>query len=316
MKKYFLMMLLSSCSMVLLAQSWQTGTNVMYVNPTSTKVGIGTATPLDLLNVDGGTLRIGKTSSATDRALNLLKFGDGSYVQIGEWEANNTLSFKASKYSFNTGYLGVGVSNPEYKLDVNGKVRLKTAYAEDGWGYSYLYWDIHSLVMGTPPGHHAHCAVDLMPGGEDLNNDTLLSQFRMYSAPSSTSKIMRIYLNSEGVCWFKTPGNFGIGTSNPQYKLDVVGTIRAREIIVNTSGADFVFADGYKLRSLSEVSSYVSENKHLPDIPSASEMQQKGMAVSDLQTKLLQKVEELTLYIIEQDAKIEALQQQVDNLSK
>ena len=194
MKKYFLMMLLSSCSMVLLAQSWQTGTNVMYVNPTSTKVGIGTATPLDLLNVDGGTLRIGKTSSATDRALNLLKFGDGSYVQIGEWEANNTLSFKASKYSFNTGYLGVGVSNPEYKLDVNGKVRLKTAYAEDGWGYSYLYWDIHSLVMGTPPGHHAHCAVDLMPGGEDLNNDTLLSQFRMYSAPSSTSKIMRIYL--------------------------------------------------------------------------------------------------------------------------
>ena len=101
-----------------------------------------------------------------------------------------------------------------------------------------------------------------------------------------------------------TNGNIGIGTSSPNYTLDVNGTIRANEIIVNTTGADFVFAEDYKLRPLSEVKAFIQENKHLPEIKSAQEMQENGVGINELQTQLLQKIEELTLYIIQQEERI------------
>lgn len=114
-------------------------------------------------------------------------------------------------------------------------------------------------------------------------------------------------------------GNIGIGTKSPAYKLDVIGTIRAREILVDLNGvggADFVFDTNYRLRPLSEVQSFITENKHLPEIQSAKDMQQNGVSVNELQFQLLQKIEELTLYIIEQDQQIKDLQQKVEQLQK
>ena len=107
----------------------------------------------------------------------------------------------------------------------------------------------------------------------------------------------------------QSDGNIGIGTISPSYKLDVAGTLRAREIIVNTTGADFVFADDYQLRPLSEVETFIKVNKHLPEIKSAQEMQENGVSVSELQTQLLQKIEELTLYILQQEKRIRELEQ-------
>jgi hypothetical protein len=106
-----------------------------------------------------------------------------------------------------------------------------------------------------------------------------------------------------------TKGNVLIGKTaqaNSTYKLDVDGKIRASEVVVNTDGADFVFEPDYKLYSLPELETYVKQNKHLPEIQSASEMQANGANLSELNTKLLQKVEELTLYLIEQNKKSEA----------
>ena len=114
-------------------------------------------------------------------------------------------------------------------------------------------------------------------------------------------------------------GNIGIGTKSPAYKLDVIGTIRAREILVDLNGvggADFVFDTDYRLRPLSEVQSFIAENKHLPEIQSAKDMQQNGVSVNELQFQLLQKIEELTLYIIDQDRQIKDLQQKVEQLQK
>ena len=100
------------------------------------------------------------------------------------------------------------------------------------------------------------------------------------------------------------------------YKLNVWGRARANEIVVNTNGADFVFADDYRLRPLKEVEQFITANNHLPEIPSAKEMQQNGMAVGELQTKLLQKVEELTLYVIEQNKKVEAQHQTIQEQNR
>ncbi len=110
-------------------------------------------------------------------------------------------------------------------------------------------------------------------------------------------------------------GNVGIGTIAPQHKLDVAGTIRAREVKVElTAGADFVFHENYDLMSLSEVKSFVKFNKHLPDIPSEREMIENGLNMNEFQIKLLQKIEELTLYMIQQQEQIAGQKEQIEKL--
>ena len=95
-------------------------------------------------------------------------------------------------------------------------------------------------------------------------------------------------------------GNIGIGTINPQAKLDIRGVISATEVKVQVlTGADHVFHESYNLKPLSEIEQFVQENKHLPEIPSEKQMQEEGLNMNEFQIKLLQKIEELTLYVID-----------------
>ena len=101
----------------------------------------------------------------------------------------------------------------------------------------------------------------------------------------------------------------GIGTPNTSgYRLAVNGNIRAKEIRVNTGWSDFVFEEDYSLPTLSEVESHIKAHKHLPDIPSAAEVEAEGVELGVISSKLLQKVEELTLYVIDQEKRIAALE--------
>ncbi|MNL31749.1 hypothetical protein D3C87_1535570 [compost metagenome] len=97
-------------------------------------------------------------------------------------------------------------------------------------------------------------------------------------------------------------GNVGIGTAIPDEKLTVKGKIHTQEVRVDMSGPlvpDYVFAEDYKLKSLQEVEDYIKENKHLPEIPSAKEIEKNGLMLAEMSMQLLKKIEELTLYIIE-----------------
>ena len=179
-----------------------------------------------------------------------------------------------------------------------GSLRIKTSegrvdIGSTHWGFMHFYTDRPKFYFNKP------LSVD---SGKITSYPRIPLQLQTFNTT-------RIYLD--------TTGNVGIGTVNPEYKLDVNGTIRATGVKVRTSsGADFVFEPDYNLKPLPDVESFISTYNHLPEIPSANEMKEDGVDINEMQIKLLQKIEELTLYIIEQDKQIKALQETLENLSK
>jgi hypothetical protein len=111
-------------------------------------------------------------------------------------------------------------------------------------------------------------------------------------------------------------GAVGIGTvSTGTHKLAVEGSIGAREIKVEASGwSDFVFEKDYALPTLVEVEAQIKENGHLKDIPSAEKVKEDGINLGQMDAKLLQKIEELTLYLIEQNKRLDAQQKEIKAL--
>ena len=111
-------------------------------------------------------------------------------------------------------------------------------------------------------------------------------------------------------------GNVGIGTATPGiYKLAVEGTIGARKVrVTQLAWADYVFEPTYQLLSLQQVEAFIKRYKHLPEVPSAKEVEENGIDIGENQTILLKKIEELTLYMIEQNKKLGTLQKEMDLL--
>ncbi|MEN2398444.1 hypothetical protein GKZ90_0001530 [Flavobacterium sp. MC2016-06] len=167
---------------------------------------------------------------------------------------------------------------------------------------------------------------------KSFRNDSQFVDVGRISAKQSTVEIARIGMPRSGgaltgylTFWTKADnnvdltekvriaenGNVGIGTINPTSKLTVAGNINSREVKVSVdAGADFVFDSNYKLPSLQSIDKYIKENRHLPEIASAEKMQKEGINLSEMNIKLLQKIEELTIYVIEQNTKINELQEQ------
>jgi hypothetical protein len=243
------------------------------------------------------------------------------------------------------GRVGIGVPEPAHAFDVNGTIQAPSLLLTGGQlDLTGLLLD--SLVIGhenTPFGQWGRKIYFGLPG--ENWNDVYISRFNMgvrstdlrvniKSDSSFPSGLGRFVLGKtsnedEYIPFFvaTSQGRVGIGVEEPENALDVNGVIRAKEVKIETDWvdwADFVFSEDYPLRSLSEVNNFILQHKHLPEIPSAAEVKQNdGVNLGEMQTKLLQKIEELTLYLIrqeqrieEQDAVIKELKGQVEQLQK
>jgi hypothetical protein len=157
-------------------------------------------------------------------------------------------------------------------------------------------------------------------GGNNVTSPTTLGTTNNQDLPVITNNTVRMRVVGG-------TGNVIIGSSNitdAGYKLAVDGNIRARKVHVDQdTWADYVFENTYQLRSIYELEQYIQAQKHLPDVPSAAEVKKEGLDLGDNQAVLLKKIEELTLYVIEQNKRnddqqkmIQQLQQQVAELKK
>ena len=214
-----------------------------------------------------------------------------------------------------TGNVGVGTTNPSQTLHVVGKALFQNTGTAAPFISDRTDGKISAFGAG---GTSVTLAYDNTGIFKIESNDRATISAGVFGTGATT----RFVVDSSGVV--------GIGTSAPQCgstatqpcKLSVNGAIGTKEIVVtNTGWADYVFAPSYRLKQLSEVGEYIKEHHRLPDLPSEKEVQESGVSLGDMQVKLLAKIEELTLHMIELDkqnktlqAKVTQLQEQVQNV--
>ena len=162
--------------------------------------------------------------------------------------------------------------------------------------------------------------------GRDIWLGDSPNRFVMHSNTNGNGRVLHIApekpsANVEGVDWLngfvlQRDGKMGIGTTVPTEKLQVAGNLKVDgKIIIGSQGwsmeaPDYVFEKNYKLAALSDVEKHITANKHLSGIPSAKQMRKDGVDVIDMNFRLLKKVEELTLYVIEQDKRMKKMEKQ------
>ncbi|WP_418498517.1 hypothetical protein [Flagellimonas sp.] len=257
---------------------------------------------------------------------------------FSQWSTNGSALY------YNSGNVGIGTSSPIEKLHVVGNILSNKLVLNDpndisDWNTLWQSGFFQSYNALNSP----ETGLNLWFWGINLNHSANNSSYRYNGQIAiKNSTIPTMYFrstNRDGVgTWAKVvhsvgdqyiSGKLGVGTSNPDSKLTVKGNVHAEEVKVDLSvpGPDYVFEEAYDLMSLEEVQTYIKEYGHLPNIPSASEMEANGIQLGEMNMKLLEKIEELTLYVLElksdskktnaliekQDKRIKELEQRLKN---
>ncbi len=301
------------------------------------KLGIGTTDPLRKLQVGNGTSysAYGKLNGAfvTDYTRHgKLEFNDQNFgIGAGRITDNEPYDDDLYLWSYNgegrdisflstengdtdpstwnhnmiikgtNGNVGIGTKTPNSKLDINGNIQISNASLPMGLNTetynngSMLNLDVN---FRTPNKDNKNTGAAFRV---DARPEYPLFQW-LYREKGSNSESLPMVLTRDG--------NLGIGTTTPDMKLTVNGSIHSKGILVdlNIAAPDYVFAKNYDLKTIEEVELFIKKNSHLPEIPSAKELETNGILLAEMDMSLLKKIEELTLYTIEQEKKIKNLQ--------
>lgn len=276
-------------------------------------------------NTNDGGYTQGVQTRLTDGTNNWF-FGN---LLAGEWMVAKGDYNNPKLTILSSGNTGIGTTYPTQRLSVNGSINL-----ENPTGGNYLGFGIvgsseyntlgsmyssaglvlaHGLKPSTTVAGLTYSYGNMSRNAIVLGDNFSFGGIKFYTKSASEETVGAPFV-AEAAMQLTDGGNLLIGKTsqaNTAYKVDINGKVRANEIVVNTTGADFVFESGYPLRPIADLEKFVKQNRHLPEIPSAKTMQQEGVGISDLQTRLLQKVEELTLYIIQQQKEIDELKKKV-----
>jgi hypothetical protein len=235
-----------------------------------------------------------------------------SAVQVyGQGLANWTYSTNTIVTTPANVSVGIGTTSPQVPLDVNGAAVFNGSINQY-WGNTRNYVQWPSAYYSTP-SYYMGWSTDayarrLFIDDVDSDGSAIDPAGGITFRTGSGTPTDRLHIAFSG--------NVGIGTTSPQHLLHVAGTIGAKEVIVSSTGADYVFDPGYRLLPLADVDAYVNENHHLPDIPSAKEVEEKGVSLGEMQSKLLAKIEELTLHMIQAEKENEALRDRLALLER
>ncbi len=185
----------------------------------------------------------------------------------------------------------------------------------NGWKDEKLVIDNNSYCSSCPWGSYNRTLAFGWDadGGEKNVKFVARTKANNYNGnyTSNISKDLRLYVNG------KTNMHWNSVRVLSHVPLYVNNEIRAKSLLLeNQTWADYVFEKDYYLMPLNKVKSFIKENKHLPGVPSAKEVEKNGIRVEKVNEVLLKKIEELTLYVLEQQEKIEELNNKVLNLKK
>lgn len=234
-----------------------------------------------------------------------------------------TLFVGASSGAGTTGNVGIATTSPVSALTVapgavgttsiggqsfNLGITAQTTSNRSG----FVAYPTNDYLDGA--GNNGHF-VALFPYNDNANNDDL--SWKAFRLQTGASLVDKFWIDKNGNSYFE--GNMGIGTTDTQgYKFAVKGDMIAEEIVVKlyANWPDYVFGEKYNLKSLEDVEEFINENNHLPNVPSEAQVKEDGINLGEMDAILLQKIEELTLYTINQQKLIEEQGRLIEELKK
>jgi hypothetical protein len=297
---------------------------VLDIDDATRNIGIGTSDYSEKINVNGNVAAYGAFISKFSNAG--FQFQDRSANAYGGWNWYADAG-KANLYRYGsggdvltinqTGNVGIGTTTPTTAGLVVNKVvgntnavfgsnttgvSIQTSYP--GIGFN-TYYNGGSVMIAN--GGAGYIGADPTTG-------------RIIIANTNANSTAGAYNALQDKMWIANDGTVSLGSSNLNtentslgagYKLKVFGKIVSEEVRVQIKSAwpDYVFEKSYKKLSLEELEKYIHTNKHLPNIPSATEIEKDGQHLGEIQRKMLEKIEELSLYIIELKKEIDLLKE-------